>query len=593
MRSRVPSGDASVLGALGVVLLLVTATTWRKWGWPSFDGGYDPSVADVIDHGGRLYDDVRYFYGPAGVYALAAAFKLLGTSLTVAFVFGYAQTLAILGCFYALARMWLAPAIAGLATLVLLTIAFSGTYFDFVLPHTDSATFGALFLLVQVLAFVRGRLLIAGLALGVLTLTRPEFIPLGGAALVGAFLGRARETGWAPALRLARWGTLPAIAIGGAALAYFASGPGLHNLLFEQLIPVDFIRATGNRLQGSWAPLDIESLVATVARAAIFGALLAGLVAAAERASERRGSARLAALWPLAAAAGALAVAGAAWYAVGVFPGTRRSMQDEISRLLIATSWLPVVAVTALVLVARRALRGGPNLATVGWTADLALVFAAAACGLRAYNRFDFDSYAPYYAALPVLVTAILLVRIGSTRPGARLVAPAVLTVMAVALAGHAYGGPYRHDTVSVHSPRGTFVSYREGASAIQLTIDYVHAHASGRQPIVVLPDSPGLHFVTGHPPALRDLTFLPGTLDSPADEHAAVRRLERTRPPLIVLAAQRTQQYGVSQIGVDYDRILLGYVYARYRRAATFGDVSRPTKDNLPPRAFTIFARR
>jgi hypothetical protein len=317
------------------------------------------------------------------------------------------------------------------------------------------------------------------------------------------------------------------------------------------------------------------------------------LVAAAERAYGRRGAARLAALWPLAAAAAALAAAGAVWYVLGVLPGTRRFMQDEIARLLIATSWLPVVAVAALVVVARRALRGGATLASTSWTADLALVVAAAACGLRAYNRFDFDSYAPYYAALPVLVTAIFLVRIGSARRGARIVAPVVLTAMAVALAGHAYGGPYRHDTVTVHSPRGTFVAYREGAAAIQGTIDFVRAHARGRRPIVVLPDSPGLHFLSGHPPALRDLTFLPGTLDSPSDERAAVRRLERTRPPLIVLAAQRTQQYGFSQIGVDYNRILLGYVYARYRRFATFGDVSRPTKDNLPPRAFTIFALR
>ncbi len=44
---------------------------------------------------------------------------------------------------------------AGLATAVLLAIAFSGTAFDFVLPHTNSATMGLLCLLLELLALTR------------------------------------------------------------------------------------------------------------------------------------------------------------------------------------------------------------------------------------------------------------------------------------------------------------------------------------------------------------------------------------------------------------------------------------------------------
>ena len=45
---------------------------------------------------------------------------------------------------------------------MLLAIGFSGTAFDFVLPHTNSATFGLLCVLGMLLALARGRMLWAG-----------------------------------------------------------------------------------------------------------------------------------------------------------------------------------------------------------------------------------------------------------------------------------------------------------------------------------------------------------------------------------------------------------------------------------------------
>ena len=135
----------------------VILLTWRKWGNPEIDAGAELSTADLVAHGSVPYEDVRYFYGPLGLYSLAATFKLFGASFTVAYAFGLAQAGAILGVFYALARRWLPPATAGLATAVLLAIGFSGTAFNFVLPHTNSATFGCLFRSC-LLALTRGRL---------------------------------------------------------------------------------------------------------------------------------------------------------------------------------------------------------------------------------------------------------------------------------------------------------------------------------------------------------------------------------------------------------------------------------------------------
>lgn len=580
------------MAALVVALAAVSVLSWKRWGVPHFDGGYDPSVADVLSRGGELYTDVRYFYGPAGVYPLALAFKLLGASLTTAFVFGYAQTLAILCSFYALARTWLAPLSAGLTTLVLLTIAFSGTFFDFVLPHTDSATIGCLALILQVLAVTRGRLVLSGVAAGVLALTRPEFALFAVVVAAGTVLGCAREGGLRAAGRGLVLVALPALGVSLSVLGFFAARAGFDELVFNQLVPLDFIEVSGRRLQGGWAPYDLSSLVSSAARAALFGVPLAAAVAFAVLLRRGRGRARLAALWPPVAALVGLAALALAWTALGIFPGARADVTGEVERLLIAMSWLPVVVVPAAVWVAVRAWRGdaAPG---AGWPAQLALAAGAAACALRAYDRFDFDSYAPYYAPLPLLLAAISLERVGRRWPEARLVPRAVLAVMAVALVAHAWGGLYSDDGATVSSERGSFSTDPETAPALDGTLGLLAKRSSADQTALVVPDTPGLHFLSGRRPALRDLTFLPGTLESPADERASIRRLESTRPPLVVVGAQRSDQYAAAEFGGDYNRLLMGWIRHHYRRVAAFGDVARPTRDNLPARAFTVWALR
>jgi hypothetical protein len=263
-----------------------------------------------------------------------------------------------------------------------------------------------------------------------------------------------------------------------------------------------------------------------------------------------------------------------------------------VTRLLIAMSWLPVPALALLGWVVLRWRRGEPAVG-IGWPADLALLGGAAAAALRGYNEFTPDSYAPYWAALPVLAAAIAVERLVMRWPTAKAAGRAVLAVAAAALVVHAYGGLYRDDVATAMTPRGTFRWYANGGPEVEATTRYLARRLEDREPILVLPDTPGLHFLSGHPSALYESTFLPGTLDTAADEREAVRVLERRRPRMVVVGAQRMQNYGFSEIGVDYNRILFGYVRRRYRPVVRFGDVRRPTRNNLPAQAFTVWERR
>ena len=240
-------GDRSVASLLIACFALLAALTWRKWGVPEIDAGAELTTADLIKHGATAYQDVRYYYGPLGLYSLVLAFKLFGSSFATAYAFGLVQAAAILVAFYILARQYLAPLAAGLSTWVLLAIGFSGTEFNFVLPHTNSATFGLLFLLLMLLALKRERLLTAGAMLGLVGLTRPEFLLAGVLAAAGYAAVGWRVDGRDQALRAAWRLALPAAAIPLVVYAWFAGRAGLGTLIHEDLWPSTFVKVGAKR----------------------------------------------------------------------------------------------------------------------------------------------------------------------------------------------------------------------------------------------------------------------------------------------------------------------------------------------------------
>lgn len=593
MRGGKPVRDGGVLLGLVLFLALLTAISWRKWGNPELDPGADLTVADLIAHDGYLaYEDVRYFYGPAGIYAMAGAFKLFGSSFTVAFVFGYAQTIAILAAFYAVARNWLTALTAGLATAVLAAIGFSGTLFNFVLPHTSSATFGLLFVLLELLFVIKNRPLLAGIAAGGAALTRPEFAAVAAAVAAGAVIGEARARGFKVAARQAAAIAGPALLVAGAVLGAFAAAVGADRLFFENLIPLDFTRVAGLRFQENWAPFSIESAVATLARAALWVLPVGALAMSAVR-LRKPGSRRVSALLPpLVALAVLVAVDGLARVS-GAFPGTRSVVESEAMRLLLPMSWLPAAALAGAAWGAYCLLRASKPPLSGSWAADTALLAGALALALRAYNEFTTDIYATYYAALPLLVAAIGHEKLALRWPAARPVALGALAVAAALLVTHAYVGLYRDNNTPVRTARGSYVANDDAAPAIQGAVDLLRSSTGPGDTVLVLPDDPGLHFMADRRPALYETTFLPGTLDSEADDREAIERLERQRTPVVVVGARRFDQYGLPEIGVDFNRLLLRYVRRAYGPLRTFGDVENPPRGSAPSEAFEVFERR
>ncbi|MGN6257820.1 MAG: hypothetical protein ACTHN3_08745 [Solirubrobacterales bacterium] len=590
-REIAANADVRAVAGLSLVFALLAALSWRKWGVPSVDAGHELTVAATIAEGGMPYRDIRYFYGPIGVYSLGGAFAVFGTGFTTAFAFGLCQAAAIVGAFYALARQLLRVLPAFLATAVVAAIGFSGTAFNFVLPHTNSATFGILFILLTLLALCRGRLVLAGLAIGCACLTRPEFAGIAALAAAAFLVGEARQYGIRAALRSLPRLALPALLVAGPVLAWLAAEAGAANLFTENLWPVDFIRVGGLKSQQNWAPLDLESLASTLARAAVYGGLLAAVVGTAVLLSRARSrTARVRALWPLPAALAILVTGDLAMRFFSIWPQTRDGVQYETTHLLIGMSWLPALGFAAAAVVAVRFLRKESPPLTGSWGFDLALVGVAAALGARAYDAFTAEtSYAPYYAAPLVLLLALLHDRLAKRWPQARAASYAALAAVAVGLAAYAQVGLYRDDSATVTTPRGSFATTAAAAPGLQGAIDYVDSHTAPGEPLLAVPSDAGINFMTGRRPALYNPMFLPGLLDTRADEVAAIHRLDSEGVRYAVVSRRRFDGYGFSYFGGDYNRLLAARIEREGPPVARFGS-GGPVGGTNPPTYFEVY---
>ena len=586
--------------------------SWQRWGNPASDPGLDLVVASGWLDGIEPYRDVRYFYGPLGIAGLAGTFAIFGSTLQAAFAFGLLQTAVIAELWRRLANRWLPPAVVAAGLAAVLAIGFSGSLFNFQLPHTAGATTGLMAVLGVLLAVSHGRYGWAGIAFGAAALTRPEFLAFAVAAIGGAALGTLRQEGWRPALRAVLWVIPGALVVGGGVLAYFAYRAGASNLFTENLFPVDFVKTVGGRFEEEWHPYDLPSLGSLILRGVlVFGggfALVRSVEASgytgwprpAGDGSSVTGVARgraariVASPWGLFAVLVVVGAVVATFLGVigGDATGPVKDVGRDVGRLLIPMTVLPAVAFVILAVAAVAWLRGEESpLHGPSWAADLSLIAVASACSLRAYAMFSTDVYATYFAPPVVLLAAIVLFR-AAARTGARQVATTafVLAASAVLLAAHAYIGRYSDQTFTVHTPHGSYKADATAGPNIQKVVDLLAPKVKPGEPMLVLPQEPGFQFFLGTRPALYDDTFLPGTLPDEESDQAAAAKLLKVKPRFVIEAARKFDAWGFKGSGIDVNVALMNAVKQHYCALARIGDTKHPPASDLPANAYTVY---
>jgi len=531
---------ATVLIAIGVVL---TTLTWNTWGDLGRDTGYDLVAASRVAHGQIPYADFTYYYGPLAPFVLGLAAWLGGGGFAPAVVVGLLSVALIVALTYLLARAFVGPLGAALASAIVLSVALAPTNFSYVLPHTSAMTFGVAALLGMLLALTRSRKVTAGLCLGVVALTKPE-LELAALAAAAAWCASSRES-----LRGLVRLSLPAVAIPAAVYGALLTQVSLHTLVFENLYPTAVLRAGGDRLLRLHAPLTASSLLHHAEHIVLYaigaGALLALGVVVAFAGTRLR-------LILAAAALGAIVVAFA-------------DLETTRSALQLVYGWIPGGAFLAAVALAVRKRRSSDA---------LALTVALALAGGTTYAAFYFLSTraqtAVYFAPLAAVFLAALHLRVlPRTRPQVALGAGwlAFLAAAGIALAVK----DARAETVVLSSPSGTIRVASADAGAYAGALAAVGRLTLTGEPVLFAPQLSALYVLSGRPDPLAQISLLPGALPSVPAERHAIARLNATHVRVIVTDTRTFGEYGHGSFGTSFDRTLAAWIAGHFNRSGTF----------------------
>jgi hypothetical protein len=564
-------GDLAAALALALGFAVAVALTWNAWGDLAHDTGYDLLAAQRVADGQLPYADFPYVYGPLGLGLLGAAFAAFGASTGTAVAVGVLVAAAAVALTYALARQVTGIAGATVAA-ALTTVAAVGTgNMGLIMPHAMAASVAVVLSLAGLLAAARfaaagkrSRLVWAGVATGLVALTRPEFL----AALVFALAAwlsirivRAEGAERRAAVRDALAWIAPTIAIPAVVYGAFLTQVSPGELINDNLFPRDQLAAGSDDVLRASAPLTASSFAKLLGELLLYAAGAAVLVVAGRLGARHRRAVLLVA-------------AGAAALVVLV---TIARPEVVRSRLGYAFEWIPAGAAIALVLVGAAALRSRRALSE--WTArdQVALMSIAflAVLAAKTYAAFaahpnpiaaQFATYALPFAAvflawlhLEVLPRGHALVRTLGIGFLAAVTAACVVLVI----------GDGRDERLVVRGPGGAMAAQPEDGVAYQQAVDAIVSRTKPGEPIFLAPQSTALYVLSGRTNPLRELSLLPGTLPTEGAQADAIARMKSVR--LAITDRRELSEYGQGAFGETFDQRLGAWLRTDFRRVATY----------------------
>ena len=567
-----------------VVFALLAAASWNRWIEPYVDTGRELMVPWRVAQGERLYRDVQFPHGPLAPWLGAACDRVFGRSLPARTALAGGIALAALAALERLARGFLPPGRAVLATSAAVAAAFflrpGGWMFPF---SVDCAiAVAALTWALVAAAGVSPRRRapadgLAGFCLLAALLARVE-MGLAGVAILAAHVLLARRE----PLRLLRLAFFP-LASGASVYGFASYGIPVERLVDDGWLvvirPPEAFRSVYRAYAGLDAPgLRLAELLLAAAVLAVAGAGLCAAAAAASRlASRSAGAARA-----VEAAAG-IAIAGLAV----VFFRPPASLAETLSLVPPLVRVVPPIVVAAAAWrLALRLLRrepSGPLAAVPDAVLWLAALFAARVLLAAGYA----GPYGAFFLPLPLVVCVAGLFAFGDRLAGTlgpalpRLIAAAVVVfLVSRAIAVAVYHREAAGGWSEVRTPVGALWLREPEAGTTRSALAGLaglFARSGDRDGTLAgFPEAGFFAYALDLRNPFWLEQFFPGRLDA-AGEDRAIARL-RSRPPEILLYANvLAVGEGQRAFGTDYLRRLDAAARDRSTPVAIYGPGARP----------------
>ena len=160
--ARVSSRTATIalITLLVAIAALAFLQSYQRWLDPIIDTGRDLYIPEQIDHGAKLYRDIRYQYPPLAPYLLAAVTAVIGHSLASYTAIGLAQSLIIAAALWVIGRKTAGPIAGFVAALFFVACSFCGASTwgaNFLFPYSYAATIGMALLMIALALFLYER----------------------------------------------------------------------------------------------------------------------------------------------------------------------------------------------------------------------------------------------------------------------------------------------------------------------------------------------------------------------------------------------------------------------------------------------------
>jgi hypothetical protein len=567
-------------GVLLVIMALLCVVTWQKWGSLTVDCGREMYIPAVLSEGKRLYFDEWYLYGPLIPYWHALLFRIFGINLAVLYASGIAIVAIISFTLYSLSRTFLPVWLSFTAVFAFLLQAFQLSIFNYVLPYSYPAAYGAVFSVLLLWLLVRycfedgaWRIFLAGMLAGLLVLTKVEFGVPAYAVLASAISVRAVRTRSIRELLRNAALCLPGFMICAGVYWWLVSMSSFEFIFGDNLglLPSSYFARTCTKM---WTELNgFSTSPAVLIRSAVTGLAGAGLLLAALWFASRSRMARRT-LFVLAAGI-------CASHLILTFADKVLHLIAPATLLLVAPFiffnpgliWLSIVL---LFLGARdwRQTGRGPR-----ESALLLLALFAAGLGLRILTKFSPAGYPVFFDTLPYLAWLVALYRLSGFLP----IRPAdwiwkgfsvLLCCGVLALTLEHY--PIHRRPFLIRSSRGNIYTPQSTGEAFVNVLAFLNAAKARSEPFVVMPEEMALYFFSGTTAPNRRNIVTPCILPTGEATTQYLAALDRVPVRYVILSDRATPEYGTPLFGRDYDRDVHRWLQENFTVTVQIGKYER-----------------
>jgi hypothetical protein len=570
--------DFVALAALAVTMAILCAITWKKWGELTVDSPNEWFIAASLSRGQRLYFDLWYRYGPLVPYWHALFFRAFGIHLWILETIGISIVSITTLTLYSLSRVFLPPSLSFVAGFAFLIQAFQPDEFNYVLPYSYPAAYGAMLFVILAWLLVRDTRdpkpwtfaaagCIAGLeAINKIEFAPPAFLLLGAAILAGALRFRS------PSL-LAKGiaSCLPGLLVCGAVYGWYIRASSLAFLFGENIsiLPSSYFMKT---VGSQWVVITGLTSASITFRWAAAG-LLGPVVTAA--------AVRFAGISRLTAALSSVAAVLLAGLHFALAPMEAFQKYTPYNPLNIAPVFffnrgMAFTSAALLVWILSKWRRGArPNDCGL-----LLLLTAGILMDGRTILQTQPKSFSMFYDPLVFigyLVAVWKVAGIFHVPASARLwtATAALLCTGLASLAAIRYS-PIHSRTFLISSPLGDIYTYPSTGRPFAQALAFLE-HAKARsERFAVWPEEVALYYFSGATAPSRWWSLVPGTLPTGEITTRFLDDLDRQDVNYIALSNIRTPEYGVPIFGVHYNQQVYRWLEQNFQVVQTFGDFER-----------------